>query len=351
MIKGRRKGTIWKVLGLLLLLFIVWAITLPPVEETESLPHVDAPYQYIYDMMDQEQQKISFVCDDLPYEELDTLLNELIWCPEFFWIDGWEYNAQGNEYDIEFTWKYDDVQTKRQQVEAAAEQALGAIPPEAGDYEKALALHDWLCDNIEYGFNSDGSDQDLYGALALGRCVCAGYSAAYEYLLDMVGIEADTILGEAINGDKLEKHTWTKAILEGDIYYIDVTWDDYDDIPSGHLYSWFAVTSDRMESSHFPDTENGFEMPEATAVACNYHYRNGWVLEEFDINELTRILSEQSGVSLTVLAADESVYEQLVELAMNADATINILYSAGHPTNEYIYTCDDAALCLDISPA
>ena len=50
------------------------------------------------------------------------------------------------------------------------------------------------------------------------------------------------------------------------------------------------------------------------------------------------------------LAADESVYEQLVELAMNADATINILYSAGHPTNEYIYTCDDAALCLDISP-
>lgn len=351
MTKRRRKGLFWKIPLLLFLLFIVWAVSLPTPDEEydESLPQVDSPYQYIYDMIDQEQQEIKFVCYDLPYEQLDLMLNELMWLPEFFWIDGWEYNALENEYDIKFTWKYDDLQSKRQQVEAAAERAQESIPPEAGDYEKALALHDWLCENIEYGFSADGSDQDLYGALALGRCVCAGYSAAYEYLLNMVGIEADTILGEALDGDKLENHAWTKATLEGDVYYIDVTWDDKDDIPNGYLHSWFAVTSERMESNHFPDTENGFEMPQATAVACNYHYRNGWVLEEFDINELTRILSEQSGSNLTVLAANESVYERLLELAMDGDATVSVLHNAGHPAYEYVYTYDDASLCLDIA--
>ena len=146
MTKRRRKGLFWKIPLLLFLLFIVWAVSLPTPDEEydESLPQVDSPYQYIYDMIDQEQQEIKFVCDDLPYEQLDLMLNELMWLPEFFWIDGWEYNALENEYDIKFTWKYDDLQSKRQQVEAAAERAQESIPPEAGDYEKALHTYQQL---------------------------------------------------------------------------------------------------------------------------------------------------------------------------------------------------------------
>lgn len=308
-------------------------------------------YRFLYEQVDALQQTVTFTEEELTKDEIVDVMNQIQRRPEFFWLEGATYYRTGTEYQIEFHWKYDDPAACREEVEQAAAEALDAIPYGAGDYEKALALHDWLCDHIVYQYNPDGSDQDLYGALVEGKCVCAGYCAAYEYLLDQVGVEAETVRGDADNGSWVESHAWTKVVLDGDVYYTDVTWDDQADHPNGHTYAWFAVTSDFMEKTHFANPEQGAEMTPSSAVACNYYYHNGWVLEQYDTEELARIFSEQGEDGLTVLAGDETVYQQLADLFRNTSAALSVLEESGHPANQYTYYITDGALSVDVFPS
>lgn len=339
------------------------ALTATPVPESTPSP-TPAPtptpqpagpdeelYQFLYAQVDALQQTVSFTEEELTKEQIVDVMNRIQRQPEFFWLDGATYYRSGTEYEIEFHWKYDDPESCRREVEQVAAEALDSIPYGAGDYEKALALHDWLCDHIVYQYNQDGSDQDLYGALVKGKCVCAGYCAAYEYLLGQVGVEAETVRGDADNGSWVESHAWTKVILDGDVYYTDVTWDDQADHPDGHTYAWFATTSAFMEKTHFANPEQGAEMTPSTAVACNYYYRNGWVLEQYDTEDLIQIFSDQESDCLTVLAADEETYQQLVVLFHDTSDTLAVLEESGHPANQYTYYMTDGAWSLDIFPA
>lgn len=317
----------------------------PEKEDPESIL-----YQYLYEQVDGQQQVVNFTAEDMSMEQIGQVLEQLQRQPEFFWLEGYELVGSGTEYQVKFDWKYTDLTTRREQVEQAAAQALAAIPKGAGDYETALSLHDWLCDHIVYQSSSDGSDQDLYGALVNGRCVCSGYSQAYVYLLRRAGIQAETVRGTADNGTGAQSHAWTKVVLDGEVYYTDVTWDDQETHPDGHTYSWFAVTSERMASTHFAEPERGAEMTPSSAVACNYHYRNGWVLEQFNTEELVRIFSSQTGGSLTVLAADEAVYGQLMELVQDGEAMTAVLEQAGYLVSQYTYFHSEGSLCLDLFP-
>lgn len=307
-------------------------------------------YQTLYDAVDGQQRLVRFDGDGLTAEQLEEILEQICEQPEFFWLDGYTYYNAGAEYRVEFDWKYTDLSRRRAQVEQAGELALASVPEGAGDYETALALHDWLCDHVEYQYSPDGSDQDLYGALVNGRCVCAGYSAGYEYLLRRAGLQAETVRGSADNGGGVQSHAWTKVVLDGEIYYTDVTWDDQANHPDGHTYGWFAVTSARMASTHFADPELGAEMTPSFAVACNYHYRNGWVLEEFSTEGLAQILSAQTGDSLTVLAGSAEVYQQLLALLRDDQTMFPLLEQAGHPANRYTFSITQGALCLDLFP-
>lgn len=307
-------------------------------------------YQNLYDQIDDLEQTLTFTETELTTEEVEGVLQRLQYQPEFFWLDGYTYFVQGSDYQVECNWKYTDPAALRPQVEEAAAQALAILPADAQDYDKALLLHDWLCDHIVYQYSQDGSDQDLYGALVNGQCVCAGYSAAYEYLLRQAGVEAETVRGTADNGTNVESHAWTKLVLDGEIYYTDVTWDDHEDFPDGHNYSWFALTSDQMDVTHFADPTLGAEVTPSSAVACNYHHRNGLVLDRFDTEALADILAAQSGDSLTVMAADETIYWQLVDLLQDSAATVDLLDRTGHSANLYTYFTATGNLCVDIFP-
>lgn len=318
--------------------------TATPMDPAESL------YQTVYDQVDGLEQTLTFTAEGLTQEQVEDVLARIQRRPEFFWLDGYVYYARGDDYEVDCNWKYEDPAACRTQVEEAAAQALAAIPEGAGDYEKALSLHDWLCDHIVYEHSEDGSDQDLYGALVLNRCVCAGYCAAYEYLLNQAGIQVETVRGQADNGTGVESHAWTKLVLEGEIYYTDVTWDDQQEHPNGYNYSWFAVTSDRMAATHFADPTLGAEMTPSSATACNYHYRNGWVLESYNTDDLVRILASQQGGSLTLLAGDDQVYQQVLALLQDGEAAISVLEQAGHPADRYTYYIAEGDLTIDIFP-
>ncbi len=96
------------------------------------------------------------------------------------------------------------------------------------DMQKALLLHDRLALYISY--NKDGYysskvpdiDHSGQGALVNRRAVCDGYAKAYRYLLALVGIESEIISSATLG------HAWNIVYIDGKAYYVDVTWDDYD---------------------------------------------------------------------------------------------------------------------------
>lgn len=98
--------------------------------------------------------------------------------------------------------------------------ADGTITSSMTEYEKARAYFTWLCQHCTYDFSSD--DQSMshsgYGALVEELAVCDGYTAAYNLLLKLEGIQCTTW--------STDSHIWTVATLDGTAYHIDPTWGD-----------------------------------------------------------------------------------------------------------------------------
>ena len=61
--------------------------------------------------------------------------------------------------------------------------------------------------------------------------MCDGYTAAYNLLLKLEGIDCTTVS----RGD----HIWTAAELDGTVYHIDTTWGDQ---TGAIAYQFFAMT-------------------------------------------------------------------------------------------------------------
>ena len=123
---------------------------------------------------------------------------------------------------------------------------------EKSDYEKVIAIHDWLCDNVEYD-SAEGSDlrRTAYDAIVNGTAVCQGYSNALYRMLLEAGVDNRIIFGEGVDnsGDTMA-HTWNIVDLYGKYYYIDVTWDD-----STGTRDYFLRPAGEFTDSHIPGNE------------------------------------------------------------------------------------------------
>jgi len=123
----------------------------------------------------------------------------------------------------------------------------------AGDYARALWLHDWLVRNADYDYEYEYYYAD--GVLLYGKGVCQSYAYAYEMMLKMIGIECVYITGTAGG----EAHGWNLVKIDGEWYHVDVTWDD--PAPGRENRSYFCVTDEIMRKDHVWETGSGI-MPE-----------------------------------------------------------------------------------------
>lgn len=150
--------------------------------------------------------------------------------------------------------------------------------------------HDMIIDNCEYADNVKSADDDYlaftaYGALVNGSAVCEGYAKAFIYLNSRVGINGCTIMGK---GSK-ELHMWNAVELNGEWYYVDLSWDDS---KAYSRYDYFNITTDQLSADHVVSDvysnyskdeicgENGksavnfnIVVPECSATEYNYYYK------------------------------------------------------------------------------
>ena len=113
------------------------------------------------------------------------------------------------------------TQSQVSQFEESYEKAMATVRVNYSDFQKAVALHDWLCDNVDYGNQTGGYDGVALGAFLNGKAICDGYAAAYKFLCEQAGLECYEVGGKTTK----ELHAWNKVKVNGYWFWVDTTWD------------------------------------------------------------------------------------------------------------------------------
>ena len=207
---------------------------------------------------------------------------------------------------------------------------------DSSQYEKALWLHDWLLDQLEYDNTLKWSSAESALTRELGTC--QSYESAYAKLLTAAGIE------NSETRDTYDGHTWNAMKLDGQWYQTDCTWDDSSDnwysFDQRHLY--FGLTDELMAIAH-PGHSKIYTTDDyktrSTSLADNYFVRSGdaakWAKAYAD-----RIQKNlDAGKTEFEITADNSSYPPSISGIQNGITAYAI--------NQMTWTTDKAAVTLN----
>ena len=207
---------------------------------------------------------------------------------------------------------------------------------DGSEYEKALWLHDWLLDQLEYDKTLKWSSAE--SALTRGLGTCQSYESAYAKLLTAAGIE------NSETRDTYDGHTWNTMKLDGQWYQTDCTWDDSSDnwysFDQRHLY--FALTDELMAIAHPGHSKiytTDTYKTRSTSLADNYFVRAGDA-EKWAKAYADRIQKNlDAGKTEFEITADNSSYPPSISGIQNGITAYAI--------NQMTWTTDKAAVTLN----
>ncbi len=103
----------------------------------------------------------------------------------------------------------------------------GKITADMSEKEKARAIFNYICEKCSYDDSESNTTRHFgYSAITSGKTVCQGYTALLNAMLKSAGIWCETVPGELTDRTPAEKHIWTRAMVDGEITYIDMTFGD-----------------------------------------------------------------------------------------------------------------------------
>lgn len=204
-------------------------------------------------------------CETFPYKDYgitsSSEVNLVITCitsdnPQFFYLDrnGWSYTSEGVKLSMRTDYMYSNY---RLNAEKDMINYVLRTAPELEkldtDYEKVLAYHDKLIEDVEYDLEnmSRQRNHNVLGAILDGVSVCEGYSYAFDMMMNYVGVDSLFVVAPA--------HAWNMVKLDdGKYYYLDITVDD-----STSSKKYFCVGSENFAidagDHHTPFGPSGFE--------------------------------------------------------------------------------------------
>ena len=207
---------------------------------------------------------------------------------------------------------------------------------DGSEYAKALWLHDWLLDQLEYDKTLKWSSTESALTRELGTC--QSYESAYAKLLTAAGIE------NSETRDTYDGHTWNAMKLDGHWYQTDCTWDDSSDnwysFDQRHLY--FGLTDELMAIAHPGHSKiytTDTYATRSTSLADNYFVRTG------DAAKWAKAYSDRiqknldAGKAEFEITADNASYPPSISGIQNG--------ITAYALNQLTWTTDKAAVTLN----
>lgn len=265
--------------------------------------------RYAYESLPAEKQKIYDQMLDavLNHEEEVALstaegryLEDIFNCIKadyggLFWVESFrytQYQRNGKTELMSFAPNYIMTEEERGRMQAKidkkAKEYLKGLDAGASDYEKVRTIYRRLIQKVDYNLEADNNQNIL--SVFIGReTVCQGYASAMQYLLEKLGIPCVIVTGMAKGGP----HAWNLVQLDGEWYYVDVTWGNskYHDDKKNDVkyveYDYLNITTEEMLKDHRPQVT--FKLPECTADKNNYYVQEHKYFNEFDENTVAKL--------------------------------------------------------------
>jgi len=285
--------------------------TQPPVTQPAELARAGS-FRYHYSQLDEAQQEnYRNILELMPYfpesvdvsgideEGLRAVFNALLLDqPMLFQISATHYTIRSDSatgIPLAFVPLYRlDRDEYRSRSEELAELVQSIPLPQGGsEFDIQLALHDFLVRNCTYSDDiEDPEKSTAYGALVEGSAACMGYSLAMLLMLELNGIDAYVVTGQASNSAGFSGgHAWNKARIEGNWYYMDATWNDPVVEEGGREIvsrAYFNLSEQELGQTHEITDQNN----RAMSTAQNYFRQTGLFFDRIDRTAEDRIAQE-----------------------------------------------------------
>lgn len=198
----------------------------------------------------QQSIKLPFISD----KNLTTIYSAVLYDhPEFFYTTEFRYTTGGllsitcsPVYTCSSAFAKEAIRKAKERV-----RGLMSIATNLNEYEKELAVHDFLCQGVRYSTEMGKDAHNIIGALIYGASVCEGIAKAAKFIFDQLGMESCVVGGEAKNPSlrREESHAWNIVRINGDYYHLDITFDNT--IKKSVLrYDYFNLPDNEISYDH-----------------------------------------------------------------------------------------------------
>lgn len=201
--------------------------------------------------------------------------------PEFYYVCAgfyFDYYSDGticNIYPCYGETDPDTISATMVEIEKTADEILFSISGNMTDFDKIMAVHDYLVLHLDYDHDiadnlpENFESPDFYHpsftleGILENKAVCQGYSMAFMYIMQKLGIDCGYVASEEMN------HGWNLVKLDGEWYHIDVTWDD-SDITTQVYHTFELLSSERISNLGEIDSHFGFDLGDISADSTLY---------------------------------------------------------------------------------
>lgn len=313
-------------------------------------------YDKIVEGVENSEERI-YVYDSTPIS-----IDEIFVVMDAYYRDHTEQFWMGNSYSISYNSKTvisispqyimsgDKLDKARNEFKCVVDDMLSDITAEMSEYEVEKLLHDKLAARVSYVFTDNAYNS--YGALVEGKAVCEGYAEAYQYLLQMAGIQSFIATGYSNNPSTSVSvaHAWNIVRIDGKYYHVDVTWDDQGEYL---FYAYFNKTDAAFSEDHVLNTAS-YALPVCDSKNADYAVVSGGEMESFDAKTVGNYLKKQSLKVHIYVTGDKDKFisnftKEIKDVAKYAGLSGGISYRYVNLGREYIISIGNQAYTYSIS--
>ncbi len=238
---------------------------------------------------------------------------------EIFWVESCSYgelSVRGKPYAVSFVVNYaftpQEVEEYKRQMQPVIDEYLARLDKCESDYEKTEVLYRKLIKEVGYDLAAE-NNQNILSVFLGKETVCQGYACATQYLLQQSGIPCTIVTGTAQG----QPHAWNLVRLDGDYYYIDVTWGNTDFMgdEAGEKpqinYAYLNITSEELLKNHTLQVDFPVELCESTEN--NYYRKKKLFFDTWDEDAIGAKFArayDKGKDSVSVKFADSELFDE-----------------------------------------
>lgn len=145
--------------------------------------------------------------------------------PDFYYVANKFYYSLDERSIVEeitptYTYSAAEIKNIKAYCDGEISKILFSVDGRMSDFQKALTLHEYMCENFEY--DTSFKNCNMYDLLRTGSGTCQAFTLTYMELLSRAGIESSYAYSDEI------MHIWNLVRLDGEWYHVDITWDNID---------------------------------------------------------------------------------------------------------------------------